>query len=72
MVESRWGDKMRTVSRSEHQGRITAVVRLVQRRALRDVFLHPVIVPIHAVAPDVRLLGHELARLWTHTTHPDQ
>ena len=39
------------------------MVGLIERSALRDVLLHPVIVTIHAVAPDVTLLWNELSTL---------
>ena len=40
------------------------MVSLVQGGALRDVLLHPVIVTVHAVAPDVALLRDELPALY--------
>ena len=42
-----------TVTRRENQRRITAVIALIDRRALVNVFLHPIVVPIDAIAPDV-------------------
>jgi hypothetical protein len=80
--------RARAVAGGQKQRRVAAVVRLVERRALRsagsvasaearrtpralalarrrararlrDVLLHPVVHAIHAVAPDVALLGHK-------------
>merc|ERR1711959_431740 len=49
-------------SSRQQERRVPAVVRLIQRSTLRNVLLHPVVVPIHAVPPDVGLLGDEAAR----------
>ena len=51
------------VPRGEEHRRVAAVVGLVQRRALGDVLLHPVVVAVDAVAPDVGLLRDEPAGL---------
>ena len=53
-----------SVARGEQQRRVAAVVGIVQWGALIDVFLHPIVVSVHAVAPDVALLRDELPALY--------
>ena len=62
-VEKELDDLRVPVSGGEHQRRIAAVIALVNRRPFINVFFHPIVIPIYAVAPDVRLLGNKPSSL---------
>ena len=61
------------ITSSEQQRRIAAVVRIVQWRSFRDMLTNPIVIPIHAVTPDIALLGNKptsLAPTHTHAYKP--